>query len=86
MTPIAATAVSSLRGQLSPGSRVLTGADDLAVHARDLAELPRLMAGLFRMTPDVVVQPTTTADVAAALAWARQHRLPVTCRRAGWTP
>jgi FAD/FMN-containing dehydrogenase/ferredoxin len=80
MSTIAATAVAHLRSSLSPAARVLTGDDDLAIHARDLAELPAVMAGLFQMMPTIVVQPAAAADVAAAVAWARQQRLPVTPR------
>ena len=57
-----------------------------SLYAHDLAALPPFLArALLRATPDVVARPQTTAEVAALLRYAADHRLPVTPRAAGST-
>jgi FAD/FMN-containing dehydrogenase/ferredoxin len=78
--PILALA-RALAAALSDDAEVITNAPERAIYSRDLAELPRLLERtLFRTTPDLVVRPATSEDVAQTLQFAHTHDLPVTPR------
>jgi glycolate oxidase len=68
---IIATQLAALIGE----DKVSTAAEALAGHAADKWSASHL--------PDVVVFAETTADVAAVMAYAHRHRVPVTTRGAG---
>jgi FAD/FMN-containing dehydrogenase len=76
----ASLAFVGLWQQLSSQAQLITTPAERQIYARDLAELPSSMATLFKMTPNLVVQPCTPEDVAAVLRWAKVHHLPVTPR------
>ncbi len=68
--------LDALRGAL-PGGQVITDPDLMESYRRDKVTV--IPAG----QPRCVVLPRTTAEVASALAWAQQHRVPVVPRGGG---
>jgi glycolate oxidase len=80
LSPEAATTPlgARLRAALRPGAVVLDDPNQLPCYAYD-ASFESMMAPRL---PDVVVQPRDTDDVARTLAFAAEHRLPVTPRGA----
>ena len=76
----ASPAFAELCRRLSPQAQLITTPAERQIYARDLAELPSAMAGLFTMMPSLVLQPSTPEDVAEVLRWSRAHNLPVTPR------
>jgi D-lactate dehydrogenase (cytochrome) len=67
---------SELARLLGDDRQVSVADSELDRHARDLSHHPP-------RRPDVVAYPNSTADVAAVLAWANEHRVPVTAFGAG---
>ncbi len=59
-----------------PANRIVTNLSERAAFAGD-----KWLAG---PTPDVVVRPRTTAEVAAVMRFAHERAIPVTTRGAGW--
>ena len=70
-----AATIAAQMTELIGGDKVSTASDVLASHAADKWSASHL--------PDVVAFAETTADVAAVLAYAHLHRVPVTTRGAG---
>ena len=68
--------LDALRAAL-PGTRVITDPDVMDSYRRD--QTPVVTPG----APVAVVIARSTADVAATLAWAQQHRVPVVPRGGG---
>lgn len=64
----------ALAQQLGPGS-LISDMTELQTYERDAA----LEQGL----PDAVILPQSTADVQAAVTWAREHHTPIVARGAG---
>ncbi len=62
------------------GSRVTTDPDICRSYDHDLGEMPALLLGLFRRTPEAVALPGSAEDVRAALGVAHEHGVPVTPR------
>ncbi|MEO8084838.1 MAG: FAD-linked oxidase C-terminal domain-containing protein [Ardenticatenales bacterium] len=71
---IAVAALADLADRLGPGA-VSTASADIAAASHD--------AGLDRAYPLAVVRPTSTADVVAAVRWAREAGVSVVARGAG---
>ena len=72
------TLARELREQLSAQCRVATGAFERRSYSRDVARVPRFLEKmLYRTRPLLVVQPKHENDVLAALAFARERRIPV---------
>jgi hypothetical protein len=72
------TLARDVRGRLSDRCRVATGTFERQNCSRDLARLPRLLTKmLYRTSPLLVIQPIREEDVLAALAFARERRIPV---------
>ena len=68
----------ALRERLSERCRVATGAFERRNFSRDMARVPRLLEkALYRTRPILVVQPKQESDVVTALAFAREHSIPV---------
>src|SRR5690242_11628610 len=67
----AATLTKTLHDLLGDGARVSAGDSDRDLHSEDMTFHPA-------HRPDVVVYPTTTADVARVLELAAAERIPVT--------
>jgi FAD/FMN-containing dehydrogenase/ferredoxin len=73
-----AALAADLGKRLGDGSRVTTGGFERRLYRRDLARVPRLIAGLLhRSTPLVVAQPRSEADVVEILRFASERRLAV---------
>ncbi len=71
--------ISEVRGRLTAAlgtAAVLTGSDNLDAYSRD-------WSGADPQFPDVVVLPSSTADVQLVLQIAQQHQVPVTPRGLG---
>lgn len=62
------------------GSNISTEQDICQSYNHDLGEMPGLLLGLFRRTPEAVVLPRSAEDVQTALRIAREHDVPVTPR------
>jgi alkyldihydroxyacetonephosphate synthase len=71
-------ALRALEKLLTP-ARVHTSAEERARHAagKSLPDILRTRTGKLDRAPDIVVYPTSDAEVAAILAWAEAHRLSV---------
>lgn len=81
-TPKRRRKVRRLKEKLSetlPGNaRVIAGYFERRNYARDLAPLPFLLEKLLlRTTPAIVVQPANEKHVQKALAFAKEHKLPI---------
>ena len=67
-----------LRECVSDRCRVATGAFERENYSRDMARVPRMLQKtLHRTRPLLIVQPRCEDDVRAALAFARERRVPV---------
>lgn len=76
-----------LRGALSPRARVTASGFELELYATDQADVPPALSFLLpRTSPDVVVQPASSDDVAAAVRVAVEFRLPIIPRGAASFP
>ncbi|MFQ6084950.1 MAG: FAD-binding and (Fe-S)-binding domain-containing protein [Candidatus Bathyarchaeia archaeon] len=53
---------------------------EIRLYERDLAPLPSLMTSLFKTTPSVVVQPTSTEEVREVVELSKSYGIPVTPR------
>jgi len=67
--------IDALRAEL-PGVELSTGSSVLDLHSRDESHHPP-------RRPELVIWPTTTAQVSALLRFANAHRVPVTPRAGG---
>jgi glycolate oxidase len=74
--PTAATPLVAALARCLGDQRVLTGPEDLAVYAYD-------GTAALRQEPGCVVFPRTTAEVAACVHAAREHKTPVVTRGSG---
>jgi glycolate oxidase len=61
----------------------IVGAENVYRSPGDLEPYTRDATPLFRASPDAVVLPGSTAEVAAVLRWATEHKVPVIPRGAG---
>src|SRR5437867_3160977 len=84
--PEGATA-KALRKVLGPKARVIWRGAELDLYARDQADIPEsLRRMLVRTTPDAVVQPQSTEDVANVVSAAYDLGIPITPRGAASFP
>ena len=65
------------------GDRVTTSQFERWFYASDLMSIPSVIRGLFKTTPDAVVRPQNTSEVAAVARYCHQQGIPIVPRGAG---
>jgi glycolate oxidase len=69
---------ADLSSVVGPTCRVAMGSFERGLYRRDLARVPRLLAGLlYRTVPLCVAQPRTEVDLLAIVRFAADRRLPI---------
>lgn len=77
------TLASDVEESLAPLRQDFAGALLTAVNGREYDEARTVFNAIFDRRPRVIAQVQTTADVAAAIRYARDHSLPVAVRAGG---
>jgi len=78
--------MSTIATKVLPPERISTDPIERKLYSRDVAPVPEVITGAFlRTTPDAVVRPGNSEQVAALLREATRARVPVTTRAAAST-
>ncbi len=85
--PFSGQLALELSGSKIPGLRIVSSKGERLLYSRDQSEIPRFLKSLmFKSMPDLVLQPSSTEAVSAAVRFAAAKGIPIIARGSGSSP